>query len=241
MESMTQNQTKQILRFAEDALGKMNLSKPQAQQIIKQGDIFQDNLGKAFKELSVDHADFIADWQDFYKKYFNLKVDLSRALIPEYRADFNRVIVIPKGLTLTQAIVSVEKKINLWTWRSDNLLEDKDVPVNDRDTEKGSYTVSFRDRIEADEELKNKSADDLIKVKITGITLLERLIFELKYFQETGEHLDINTWTLCSGSRYLGGDVPRVGWNSDGGRIMIGWISLGDAGDDLRTRVAVSC
>jgi hypothetical protein len=38
---------------------------------------------------------------------------------------------------------------------------------------------------------------------IRGHYLLERLLYELKYFAETGKHLDIDNLTLCSGSRDL--------------------------------------
>jgi hypothetical protein len=42
-----------------------------------------------------------------------------------------------------------------------------------------------------------------------GITLLERIIFEIDYFTKTKKHLEGTT--LCSGSRRLNGfDVPIV-------------------------------
>ena len=50
---------------------------------------------------------------------------------------------------------------------------------------------------------------------INGITFRERILLELEYFDRTGLHLDIETITLCSGSRIFG-FVPCVGWGELG-------------------------
>lgn len=91
---------------------------------------------------------------------------------------------------------------------------------------------------EADEDLKNKSANDLEKEGIPGITLRERLLYELAYFNKTGQHLDVKNVTLCAGSRDSGGRVPRVRWGSD--ELYVRWYAPGSRGDDLRSRRAVS-
>ena len=82
----------------------------------------------------------------------------------------------------------------------------------------GDYEIKFRKNIEADEEWKNISAEDLPKDK-QFITLEERLLMELEYFRETGKHLDIYNWTLCAGSCGAGGYVPLVTWSNDGFRV----------------------
>ena len=94
--------------------------------------------------------------------------------------------------------------------------------------------------IEADEELKNLSANDLKKKSIPGITFEERLLMELKYFKETDSHLDINNWTLCSGSRYSDGDVPEVCWDSDAREFHVFWYHPESSDSLLRSRRAVS-
>ena len=68
--------------------------------------------------------------------------------------------------------------------------------TSERTAKNGPYAIRVRDRVEADEELKNRSARDLQQQGILGITIEEREIFELKYFTETGQHLDIVNWTL---------------------------------------------
>ncbi len=90
--------------------------------------------------------------------------------------------------------------------------------------------------MEADEELKNKSANMLAEAGIKGETLPERLLHELKYFTDTGKHLDVKNTTLCSGSRDPYGVVPLVDWLSVAGGMRMHWCGL----DDLRARAAVT-
>jgi len=61
------------------------------------------------------------------------------------------------------------------------------------------------------------------------------LIYELKYYDETGEHLDINNSTLCAGSRYSSDKVPYVRWR--GGELRVDWCGSGAAAPHLRARV----
>ena len=62
----------------------------------------------------------------------------------------------------------------------------------------------------ANGDLKNMSVD-VEKGEIIGITLRERLLMEIKYFRETGLHLDINgSVTICSGSLFHSGAVPGI-------------------------------
>ena len=67
---------------------------------------------------------------------------------------------------------------------------------------------------------------------------MERLIFEMKYYDETGKHLDISNVTLCAGSRDSVGFVPHV--NRHDGKLRVDWYCPDDAHDGLRARVAVS-
>lgn len=107
-----------------------------------------------------------------------------------------------------------------------------------KDDRTGSYTVYFKKNVEADEEFKNMSANDLKEKGIKGITLKERLLLEIEYFKETGKHLDINCVTLCAGSRGVVSRVPIVGRDGVDG-LGVYWSGTDDAGGDLRTRQAV--
>jgi len=147
-------------------------------------------------------------------------------------------LLVVKGVTCNK-VVSVMKRlgVNFYLYTEDL---DKNVTVNDRDPESGSYIIGFKRTVEADEVNKNLSANELSKRSHKGITLLERLLLELGYFLAAGGHLDINNWTLCSGSRYSGGHVPSVRWDSDYRRVRVYWYSPGLADGYLRSRSAVS-
>jgi len=141
-----------------------------------------------------------------------------------------RTIHIPKGLTIEQAYTECVKLFPCWRWTNDDL----DALVTSDRTSNQAYSVQVRNRVEADEELKNLSANQLQKQGIKGITLLERLVLELDYFKETGQYLDVINTTLCSGSRSSDGDVPRVGWR-DGG-LGVSWCGPDRSDGSLRAR-----
>ena len=178
----------------------------------------------------------ITDWQQFYHDLFGLEIDLLGLSVPAKKKGFDRLVIVAQGMTLQRLYDNCVKLCPCWKWTDDDL--DK-IVQSERTAKDGTYAVWFRDVVEADEELKNLSANDLKEKGIPGITLEERLLMELKYFKETGNHLDIKSWTLCSGSRGSGGGVPRVGWIW--GRLGVGWYHPDGAGDGLRSRRAVSC
>jgi len=178
----------------------------------------------------------ITDWQQFYHDLFGLEIDLLGLSVPAKKKGFDRLVIVAQGMTLQRLYDNCVKLCPCWKWTDDDL--DK-IVQSERTAKDGTYAVWFRDVVEADEELKNLSANDLKEKGIPGITLEERLLMELKYFKETGNHLDIKSWTLCSGSRGSGGRVPGVGWGSGG--LRVGWYHPDGAYDCLRSRRAVSC
>ena len=168
-------------------------------------------------------------WKNLYKKYFNLEIDVS--LIKEVEGKW--AIFIAKGLTIQQVYEALPFK--KWKYADGDL--DTAVPTNDRASDK-DYVVYVDQNVEADEQFKNKSANDLKQTNHTGITLMERLTLGLKHFEETGEHLDVDKITLCDGSRYSDGGVPCVHWH--GGELGVLWSGTSHSFDDLRSREVVS-
>lgn len=146
-------------------------------------------------------------WQSFYDKYFGKAVDFSGLKFPDRKVGFDRSIIPVRSLTMNQVYDACATAFPCWRYTDDL---DSTVSKNDRDPKNGTYAIWIRDRVEADVELDDLSANMLAEQRVKGITLLERMLFELKYFSETGEHLDIKTWTLCSGSRDISDFVPRV-------------------------------
>ncbi|MBU1289904.1 hypothetical protein KKG85_01530 [Patescibacteria group bacterium] len=176
----------------------------------------------------------IVDWRNFYSE-LGIEADFSNLQIPNKQKGFDHLIIVAKEMTPQLLYDKCEELFPCWKWTDKNLDE---IVESERTAKNGAYAIWVRDRVEADEELKNLSADDLKNKNIPGITLEERLIHELKYFKETGKHLDRDNVTLCAGSRYSDGHVPGVDWY--GGRLEVGWRSPDRRGGFLRARRAVS-
>jgi hypothetical protein len=201
-------------------------------------------LGKAKVVVNEVSPDFNPDyWVKFYKKYLNCSApDFSGLKIPKKPTEGNwRLLVILKGLTNNWVYGACAKQFPCWRY-GDNL--DKAIPTNERDPKNGSYAVWVRDTVEADPVHKNKSADTIKEAGLKTETLLERMIHELVYFLETlqdggraGKHLDVNTATLCSGSRHSGGDVPRTYWGDS--KFQVNWEYAGHCGSRLRSREVI--
>jgi hypothetical protein len=169
---------------------------------------------------------------DFAKCYHSLGIKLPKVIAPAKRPEFDRLIVVAKGVSSQVLFENCKKLFPCWKWEDKDL--DRVVTSNDR-VAACSYAIWVRDRVKADEELSNRSAMDLGNARVQSVTLCERLIYELKYFYETGQHLDVEaTVTLCSGCRYYNGLIPSVCWQSRG--LRIGWYSCNDAFTCLRGR-----
>lgn len=145
-------------------------------------------------------------------KMLGWQFNAARIIVPERRAGFDRLIVIGNTtLTNNRAFEACSASFPSWRYWDDL---DSGVPKNERNPKNGIYAVWFRERVEADEKLKNQSANQIAEMvpTIKTITLLERQLFELVYYMETERHLDIRSWTLCSGSRDSDGAVPGARW-----------------------------
>ena len=146
------------------------------------------------------------------------------------KSKYFQIIDNPKVKT-SELVAEMKKLFPVYCYREEHLDEDFPAP-------KKKTIRYFHKNVEADEDMKNLSANDLKEKGIVGITLRERLIMELQYYHETGNHLDIENWTLCSDSRYADGDVPYAYWYV--GNVSIRWCSPRSRLDNLRARRAVS-
>lgn len=182
-------------------------------------------MTQATAKKRISNKTIIKEWQEFYLEYFGLSIDLSKVKIPRLRKSYDRVIIIAKDLTCNQTLEAMRKLFDAWTsYDNDDLY--KAISSNSRDS-KSSYAIRVRNSVEPDEEFLGKSADEADPEGKIGVTLLERLILELKYFSETGEHLDTDGWTLCTGSRLVSGRVPGVCWLPDYRGLGVGSYSSG--------------
>lgn len=202
------------------------------------GDLWHRELGKFLrKETPFASTDIRQEWQEFYRRQLGLSVDFSGVQIPEEKEDFTRILFIPEGLTINRVLQALKKHFPVCIYADDL---DRDVTENVRNTQQ-SYALRVRDCQEADEELQNLSANDLQEQNINCLTLLERLVYEWKYYSETGQHLDVHNWTICAGSRDRDGSVPGVDWNAGNSKFYVRYYHPSFAHGPLRGRAVVSC
>ena len=186
----------------------------------------------------IETSDILTTWQKIYHEWFDMEIDISGLQVPEnYNPEKHFLVLVAKDITINTVVEAMRKRFKVYLYTEDL---NSDVTKNDRSSEGGHYLVLFNKNVEADEEFKNMSADDLAKKEHKGITLLERLLLEVLYFSETKKHLDTDNWTLCSGSRGSVGYVPEVNWRSDYDGLSVRWYLSGHSDDSLRSRVVVS-
>jgi len=182
--------------------------------------------------------DLIADWEAFYHDVFGWNFNLSEIVIPEKKSGFDRLVIVVPSITpqflLNKCFNKCSELFTTWKYTDASLDE---VITSDRSAKNGAYAIWFRDRVEADEEMRNISANQIKSQNIVAITLEERLLMELKFYKETGKHLDVSNITLCAGSRNDDGHVPSVYWF--GVKLRVSWYDPGYHFDNLRARVVV--
>ena len=195
-------------------------------------------LGEFLRERYAVRSDFpeAAAWTDFYRRIFGREVDLAGLQVPAKPEHPCWPVVMVQGIANNDAFDACKKQFGkAWSYTDDlNTVRN----IVSRPT--GAYVVWVKVNVEADPELANISAEEIEKRGQNTLTLRERLVLELKYFDETKSHLDIENWTLCAGSRCAGGGVPGVRWDSGDRELRVDWCRVRDAGSDLRARAASS-
>jgi len=148
-------------------------------------------------------------WQKIYLKFFKKRVDFSNLEIPiGYNSKNHFGIIVAKGQTMNEAIAAMEKKIMV-------SLPSEDLDANiisDRITDK-DYFIMFDKNVEFYGSLRMMSANEFAEMGGRGITLLERLLLGIYYFNETKRYLDVDNFdhlTMCFSSRWLNGKTPSV-------------------------------
>ncbi len=239
---MTDNQAKEIKRLLEDSSKnafdeylKNDPSIDSAQRIIERAGQFKQRLVALLQEFGTT-ADtrVIADWQKFYKDHFGLDVDFSKVGIPIRPKGNYRLLFIAKGMSMNVAFARCTELFSTWKYTDDL---DAKITQNIR-TASENYAVWVLDEVEPDKTYRGNSTKQVDSTMELGITVLERIIFEIKYFSETGKHLDVKGVTFCSGSRDSGGSVPLADWGDS--EFRIGCYPLAHSGSGCGVRSAVS-
>lgn len=199
----------------------------------------KNELKKKLREvfsITDEFSEIREEWQKFYKTHFDWNVDFSHVIIPPKPVDGKwRLLFIPKGMTLNLAFKICTGLFTSWKYCDDL---DKVISKNIRNTD-SHYVVWVRDEVEPDKEFLGKSTREADPDMKIGITLLERIIFEIKYFSETSKHLDVEGVTFCSGSRDSDDNVPYA-YLGDDGKFRVYWYGLGSSSSCCGLRSAVS-
>jgi hypothetical protein len=214
----------------------MKMSEAQLQHSIGKKESIRKQLLKMFEVTDV-FLEEKEQWRKFYQKHFFLDLNFADVVIPEKPAEGAwRLLIIAQGLTLNQVYDSMSKAFKCWRYKDDL---DANVTKNIRDT-KIAYAIWVRDGVEPDEKYLGKSTNQADPNMTIGVTLLERMIYEIVYFDETGKHLDVKGLTFCPGSRDSDGGVPCVRWFSGSQGVLVDWYGLGSASAGCGLREAVS-
>lgn len=114
-----------------------------------------------FEICNAGNKKLIRDWEKFYI-FLGIECDLSKVVIPDDPGGFERVIIMAQGVAPQWAYDKCEDLFKCWKWTDKNLDE---MVISDRNAKNGSYAIRVRDRVEADEELRNFSADSIKNIK----------------------------------------------------------------------------
>lgn len=181
-----------------------------------------DNGGVTFEKTILNVEAFLDDQAKYFREVFNLGLPGRKKLgLPKTRPGFGWGVVRVPGLSAQRMFDVLIPRFNGKTWKwCQNIDEVLDSKKEARTTDRGAYGVWCRARREADEEHKNRSANDLTSLGINCMTESERIALEGWFHWKTGSHLDIKNVTLSKGSRCTDGNVPSANWRSDDGFCM---------------------
>ena len=184
----------------------------------------------------------IEPWVVFYTNHFPQEFAaaggaevLYAITLPPAREGLPCLLVVLEGLTMNRLYAEITKQgYPCWRYAGDL---DGSIPKNDRVPNK-SYALWHRGRDEADEELKDLSANDLALRQIKTMGVIEYEVFKLKHFEDTTRHLDVINITLLAGSRNADGYVPFAHWHV--GTFRVHWTLPRYSHPNLRSREVVS-
>lgn len=154
------------------------------------------------------HHKLILGWEDFYLKYFNIKIDLKKIKIPEPPMQEKRLLIIVPALSVDRVIKAQRKHYDV-----EMAVTGKEGKLRNTINHHEPYAVWVAESLNPYRKLRGHSAIWAEENNFSGETLLERLLHGFKYWDELGKHLDQNYLTICTSSRFANGCVPLVAFN----------------------------
>ncbi len=155
--------------------------------------------------------ELICKWEEFYKNVFQQDVDFGEVIIPPKPSlEGCQLLFVAKGLSLDILYTKCEEFFDLDDLEGHSL--DALVPYNARISSE-NYVVWT---LNPSKEYVVCRAGGVVDVSLmVTITLLERMLLELKYFVETKKHIDNEVLAYCGGSRSVAESALRALWVSD--------------------------
>ena len=207
-------------------------------QRIVEGQIAQLTVSRGvILATAIDFSLWLAKWEKFYKKVYGRKYDFSGISIPQADDIFAWPVCMAGDIPAEDWLSAGKDPFPFWKYTTEKLDDVIDFSFG-RDGLARQYIVRFKANTEADEELKNISANKIAEMGINTGSLKERLALGRFLSWDRSLTLDKETFTLCTGSRDSGGGVPDVDWGD--GRLRVRWCAPDEADPHLRSRQAVS-
>jgi hypothetical protein len=144
-------------------------------------------------------------WQALYDKYF-AHLNFTVPVLVQVSGRWTE----PVAQGLTCDLVYDAWPFNKWKSCDGSIDTQLDMTREARKVSDGSYLVQVANGIEPDAQYLGKSTNAINSQGLIWTTLLERMLLELMYYEQTDKHLDVEDITFCSGSLYLHGSIPSV-------------------------------
>ena len=204
----------------------------------------KDEKGKEVKEtIELDFEKSLESYQAFYEKHkIKLAEDFGETMQDIWERNrealteqvekygFDEMILVPGGLSVPEIHAQMSEGYNP-TYESSNFKEGGSFAGVKEKTEADRIVLIHRKGAESPKdhpllkETLGKMAEDLIK-SAEALTLTDYLVFQKKFFEETGSHIDSKHkdgnyyWTWLPGSK-SGSRVPDARWDPGDGQLVV--------------------
>ncbi len=144
----------------------------------------------------------LKEWQEFYKKYFDLEIDVFNVILPDPIKNFDKLIIVVPSLTIGKVFDVMSKHFKCsWTtdkWDGQWHFKKEDI-LNYVNSEAKNYAFWVRDSSESDQKYLGKLTDENRQVNCPIENMLEALLHIFKVWDESGEFINsrTNLLTYC--------------------------------------------
>lgn len=168
----------------------------------------------------------LAKWQDFYSRHFGEQHDFSGVRIPAQQLGFNQLILVPTGMTPYRAIVRCQELFAVYYVVYGLEQNGGHGQYTHSRTANQSYALWLEGKFQHIGSTKDAFEAAVTRHHSDSLTMLERLLLELKYFDENPGHhpnpvKSLERYELCFGSQQVQGDegvqrhyVFQIAWDT---------------------------